>query len=285
MGVHDPSGVTEPTSIQPVRITDPADERLADYRQLRDPAARRRIEGDELFIAEGPLAIERLLESSHPVRSLLLSEDKYERMAPRLGQLVTPPVVFVTSRPLLGEIVGFDLHRGAIAAAGRLPLPSLGELLRGARRVAVLEGLNDPENLGAVARSARALGVDALVLDPTCIDPYARRTVRVSMGEILLLPFTRVAAGEWPAGALAAIGDAGFETWALTPAADADDIWELPVPERLALVLGAEGPGLSGPVMAGAGRRVRIPISPEVDSLNVGAAAAVAFAIAARPAG
>jgi len=117
VGVHDPSGVTEPTSIQPVRITDPADERLADYRQLRDPAARRRIEGDELFIAEGPLAIERLLESSHPVRSLLLSEDKYERMAPRLGQLVTPPVVFVTSRPLLGEIVGFDLHRGAIAAA------------------------------------------------------------------------------------------------------------------------------------------------------------------------
>lgn len=275
--------MTEPTLIQPFRITDPADDRLADYRELRDPAARRRIEGDELFIAEGPLAIERLLESSHPVRSLLLSEDKYERMAPRLAQLATPPVVFVTSRTLLGEIVGFDLHRGAIAAAGRLPLPTLDELLGRTRRVAVLEGLNDPENLGAVARSARALGVDALVLDPTCIDPYARRTVRVSMGEVLLLPSTRVAPGEWPAGALAAIGDAGFETWALTPTADADDIWELPVPEQLALVLGAEGPGLSETVMAGADRRVRIPISQEVDSLNVGAAAAVAFAITARP--
>ncbi len=276
--------MTESTPIQPVHITDPTDDRLADYRQLRDPAARRRIEGGEFFIAEGPLAIERLLESAHPVRSVLLSDDKYERMAPRLAQLVTSPAVFVTSRQLLGEIVGFDLHRGAIAAAGRLSLPTLDELLAPARCVAVLEGLNDPENLGAVARSARALGIDGLVLDPTCIDPYARRTVRVSMGEVLLLPFTRVTAAEWPSLAFDALASAGFETWALSPTADAEDIWGLPVPERLALALGAEGPGLSERVLARADRRVRIPISRAVDSLNVAAAAAVAFAVTARPA-
>lgn len=275
--------MTSSTPTEPVRITDPDDERLADYRELRDPAARRRIEGDELFIAEGPLAIERLLESPHTVRSLLLSEDKHARLAPLLRRVEPPPAIYVTTRELLAEIVGFDLHRGAIAAADRLPMPPLAEVVATSRRIAVLEGLNDPENLGAVARSARALGVDALVLDPTCLDPYARRTVRVSMGEILLMRFTRVAAAEWPAGAVATLADAGFETWALTPSADADDIWELPVPERLALALGAEGPGLSAPVLTAVDRRVRIPITPGVDSLNVAAAAAVAFAVTGRP--
>lgn len=267
---------------EPIRITDPADERLADYRELRDPAARRRIEGDEMFVAEGPYAIERLLESPHPLRSLLLTDDKYERMAPLLEARGATATVFVTSRDVLCEVVGFDLHRGAIAAAGRRPARSLDELLAGSRRVAVLEGLNDPENLGAIARSARALGVDALVLDPTCIDPYTRRTVRVSLGEILHLPFAR--AGDWPGGALSAMRAAGLTTWALTPSPDAIDIWTLPVPERLAMVVGAEGPGLSQAVLHGADQRVRVPIRSGVDSLNVAAASAVAFAITARPA-
>lgn len=260
-----------------VRIGDAADPRLGDYRELRDAAARRRIEGDEFFVAEGPVAIERLLASEHRVRSVLLSEEKYERMA----DLVAGQTVYVAPRALFREIVGFDLHRGAIAAADRLPHPALHDVLATARRVAVLEGLNDPENLGAIARSARALGIDALVLDPTCIDPYTRRTVRVSMGEILHLPAVRVG-GDWPGATFDALAAAGFDTWALTPAPDADDIWELDVPDRLALMLGAEGPGLSAAALGGA-RRVRLPIRPDVDSLNVGAAAAVAFAVTGRP--
>ena len=263
----------------PILIDDPGDPRLADYRQLRDPAARRRIEGDQFFVAEGPVAIERLLASGHRVRSVLLSADKYGRMAALLGDATT----YVVERAVLAELAGFDLHRGAIAAADRRPRPALTEVLATARTVAVLEGLNDPENLGAIARSARALGVDALVLDPTCIDPYTRRTVRVSMGEILFLPCARVAAGEWPHAALSAVHHAGFASWALTPAADAIDIWSLDRPTKLALLLGAEGPGLSPTALRAATARVRLPIRDDVDSLNVGAAAAVAFAVAGRP--
>ena len=263
------------------RVTDPADARLADYRQLRDTSERRRIEGDEFFIAEGPTSIERLLASGHRVRSVLVSEQKYSRMAGLLEPLEAP--VYVVDKAMLREIVGFDLHRGAIAAADRRPHPTLDEVVATARRVAILEGLNDPENLGAIARSARAFGVDALVLDPTCIDPYTRRTVRVSMGEILFLPSCRVEPDEWPVAALTRLHSAGFESWAMTPADDSDDSWRLAVPDRLAVVLGAEGPGLAAATISAASRRVHLPIHADVDSLNVGAAAAVTFALAARP--
>jgi tRNA G18 (ribose-2'-O)-methylase SpoU len=259
------------------RIDDPSDPRLSDYRELRDAAARRRIEGDRLFIAEGPVAIERLLASDHPVRSVLVSERKYARMAELLDPLAAP--VYVVAPTLLHDIVGFDLHRGAIAAADRLPHPSLDELAGRVQRLAVLEGLNDPENLGAIARSARALGIDGLVLDPTCLDPYTRRTVRVSMGEILHLPSCRVDPSDWPERAFVRLHDLGYETWAMTPTDDAVDIWDLAVPDRLAIVLGAEGPGLGRRTMSATTRRVRLPVRPDVDSLNVAAAAAVAFAI------
>ncbi len=262
-----------------IPIDDPDDPRLADYRELRDPAARRRIEGDEFFIAEGPVAIERLIASPHRIRSILLSRQKAERMADALRHVDAP--IHVVDKAMLADIVGFDLHRGAIAAADRIAPPTLDELLANSRRIAVLEGLNDPENLGAIARSARALGIEALVLDPTCIDPYARRTVRVSMGEILHLTWHRASASAWPS-TFAALHTAGFETWALTPADGADDIWQLDVPDRLAVVLGAEGPGLSRPTIDAAARAVRIPIDPGVDSLNVAAAAAVAFAVIGR---
>jgi len=258
------------------RIADATEPRLADYRELRDAAARRRIEGDEFFIAEGPTSIERLLASGHRVRSVLVSERKYERMAPLLDPLDAP--VYVVDQALLHDIVGFDLHRGAIAAADRRPHPTLDELAATTTRLAVLEGLNDPENLGAVARSARALGIDGLVLDPTCIDPYTRRTVRVSMGEILHLPACRVDADDWPQGAFDALHSAGFETWAMTPADDARDLWHVDPPERLAVVLGAEGPGLARRTIDATTHRVRIPIRQDVDSLNVAAAAAVTFA-------
>lgn len=263
------------------RLTDAADPRLADYRELKDARARRRLEGDELFVAEGPTSIERLVASGHRVRSVLVSVQKAERLGELLAAVDAP--VYVVDPALLHDIVGFDLHRGAIAAADRRPHPSLTELATTATRLVVLEGLNDPENLGAIARSARALGFDGFVLDPTCIDPYTRRTVRVSMGEILFLPSCRVAGGDWPAATFETLHAAGFETWAMTPAPDSADIWDVPVPPRLAVVLGAEGPGLAPATLRATTRRVRLPIRPDVDSLNVGAAAAATFAVAARP--
>lgn len=258
-------------------VDDPHDGRLVDFVDLTDPAARRRRERDEIFIAEGLIAVQRLVESRHSVRSILVAAGKLGRLEEAIGDLDVP--VYVATDNVLAATVGFNLHRGVIAAADRRPLPDVEQVLDDATRIAVLEGLNDPENLGLIARTARAFGLDALVLDPTCIDPYYRRTVRVSMGEVLLLDVARCAA--WPDG-LDAIRAAGFETWAMTPAADADSVWSIDVPDRLAVVLGSEGPGLAAATMAMADRRVRIPISSSVDSINVGHAAAVAFAAASR---
>jgi tRNA G18 (ribose-2'-O)-methylase SpoU len=254
-------------------IEDPDDDRLADYRELTDAAARRQREGTELFVAEGVTAVTRLLTSGHRVRSVLVTPQARARLGAALDDLAAP--VYIAPRGVLAATVGFNLHRGAIAAADRRPLPALRDVVAGARSLAVLEGLNDPENLGAVARSARAFGIGGLVLDPECIDPYYRRTVRVSMGEVLFLPVARATA--WPDD-LAVLHEAGFETWAMTPDGDAEALWSRPVPARVALLLGAEGPGLSATTMAAATHRVRIPIAAGVDSLNVGHAAAVAFA-------
>jgi len=257
-------------------ITDPDDDRLADFLELADPAARRRREGDDLFVAEGFIAVAKLLESAHPVRSILVTPKHRQRVVALVGDSAE---VLVADEGVVARTVGFRFHRGVIASAQRLALPSVAEVVARSRRVAVLEGLNDPENLGLIARSARAFGIDALLLDPTCIDPYYRRTVRVSMGEVLLVDVARFS--HWPAG-LNVLHDSGFETWALTPAAGALSIWEVEVPDRLALILGAEGPGLAAESRQRASREVRIPISPDVDSLNVGHAAAIAFAITQR---
>jgi tRNA G18 (ribose-2'-O)-methylase SpoU len=267
-------------AVPPVTIEDPSDQRVADYFELADPAARRRREREELFVVESITAIERLLESPFQIRSVLVTPRAHARLAPRLDGVDVP--VYVASREILAATVGFDLHRGAVAAANRRPLPPLAGVLDNARLVVVLEGLNDAENLGAIARSARALGVDAAVLDPKCIDPYYRRIVRVSMGEVLLLPIAR--AQRWPDD-LDAIRRAGFPLWALTPDRTAADLWHLDSPARVALLLGAEGAGVSDAALAAADRRVRIPISPAVDSLNVGHAAAIAFAALGRSRG
>jgi len=258
---------------QVVHVDDADDSRLADYVQLADPAAQRRQKREELFIAEGVTAIGRLLTSGHRVRSLLVTPHAHTRLGDRLATLDAP--VYVAPKEVLARTVGFDLHRGAVASADRLPLPSVDEVARRSNRLAVLEGLNDPENVGAIARSARALGIDGLVLDPTCIDPYYRRTIRVSMGEVLHL---RVAqARSWPA-ALDRLRAHGFEIWALTPEPTAADVFGVAVPDRVAVMLGAEGAGLSPGALAAADRLVRIPMVPGADSLNVGHAAAVTFA-------
>ena len=220
----------------------------------------------------------RLLESPYPLRSILLTPRRYERMADDLQGVTCP--IYVAEREVLASVAGFDLHRGAVASARRLPPPSLDEVLASSRTIAVLEGLNDSENLGAIARSARGLGIDALVLDPVCHDPFYRRTVRVSMGEVLFLPIAR--SQSWPAD-LERIAAAGFRLVALTPAASAASIHDLTrrADERVAVVLGAEGPGLSEAVLRRA-ERIRIPLRSGVDSLNVGHAAAIAFDAVSR---
>jgi tRNA G18 (ribose-2'-O)-methylase SpoU len=191
--------------------------------------------------------------------------------------------VYVAEQAVLAEVVGFNMHRCCLASAFRAPMPTVAELASTCRRLVVLEALNDDQNVGAIARASRAFGIDGMVISPTCNDPYQRRTVRVSMGEILHVPVARVAAEDWP-NALYTLRDAGFQTWALTPNADAVDLWDMDVPDRVAAVLGAEGHGLKAETMEASTHRVRISISANVDSLNVGHAAAVTFAVIGRPA-
>jgi tRNA G18 (ribose-2'-O)-methylase SpoU len=252
------------------------DARLAAYRRLTDADHRRGVEHvDGTFVVEGVTAIRRALASPYEVRSLLVTPARAEALAPELASLDAD--VFVVEQHVMNTITGFDLHRGAVAVARRRPFVPLAAVARTARRVAVLEGLNDHENLGAVARSAAALGIDALVLDPTCADPFYRRCVRVSMGEILHLQLTRAEA--WPAG-LGPLRDAGWQLVALTPhpAADPIDVVAARVRgQRTAVLVGAEGPGLTRGVLQTADHRARIPMQPGADSLNVGHAAAIAF--------
>lgn len=257
----------------PVHISDPADARVDDYRTLRARESR------AVLWAEGPTVVERLLDSLLQMRSLLCTPAALARLEQRCGHALTAAqaagaTVLVADQRVVNDVVGFDLHRGAIAVADRPPDTPLAEIVTAARRIVVLEGVNDPENLGAIARSARALGADALVLDPTCADPWYRRSVRVSMGEMLHLPIAR-APLDVVFDVLAA---ADIDCWALTPSPAAADIGSLVTPPRLALLAGAEGPGLSDRALA-ACRNVRIPIRAGVDSLNVGHAVAVALAL------
>lgn len=255
-----------------VPIADAGDERVRLFTGMKDAELRRVLEeGAGFFVAEGLATIRRALASPYPMRALLLSPRRAEQLGPELTALDVD--VFVASREVMREVAGFDLHRGALALVSRLPLRPVAEILEGARCVVVLEGINDHENLGAITRSASALGADAIVLDPTCADPLYRRAVRVSMGEVLHVPFTR--STDWP-GALHLLAGAGFTLVALTPSPEALAIDELERPPRVALLLGAEGPGLSATALAAA-TTVRIPIRPGVDSLNVGHAAAIAL--------
>jgi tRNA G18 (ribose-2'-O)-methylase SpoU len=268
-----------------VEIDDPGDPRLDDYCLLNDQAARRNREGDEFFIAEGYVSIDRVVDSGHQLRSVLVTPSRVERIIARIPQLLDGGVpLYVMTRELMAGAVGFDLHRGVVASATRRPVLSIADVAASdARRVLVLVGLNDAENVGVIARAARAFNVDALVLDPGCTDPYSRRTVRVSMGEVLHLPVAR--ATEWPA-ALGVLHAAGFESWAMTPADDAIDVWSVQprmLPDRLAIIVGAEGPGLDAATLRASTHRVRIPINANVDSLNVGHAAAITLAAVSRP--
>lgn len=265
--------------MEPTVITDPDDRRVDDYRRLHDARARRLMERPDddspgFFVAEGAHALQRLLASRRRLRSVLVDAIRLEALAGVLAGLEVP--VLVADQPTLRAVAGFPVHRGVLAAADRWVLPDPAEVLAGAQRVAVLEDINDHENLGVIFRSAGSLGVDAVLLSPLCCDPLYRRSVRVSMGHVLAVPWTRL--DPWPE-ALDRVAGAGFSMVALTPTADAEPLtgWSPAAGERVAVLLGAEGPGLSPDALAAAHRRLTIPMRRAEDSLNVGSAAAIAF--------
>jgi tRNA G18 (ribose-2'-O)-methylase SpoU len=254
-------------------ITDPDDPRIADYRALTDVELRTRWEPPHgLFIAEGELVLRRALRGGYPPRSFLVD-------AKRVGQfadLAAHAPLYTASPAVLQAATGFHVHRGVLASFHRRPLPEPDEVLSDARRVAILEDVNNHTNLGAVFRGAAALGIDAVLLSPTCADPLYRRSVRVSMGEVLAIPYAKFE--RWPAG-LNQVREAGFTVLAMTPAADAIPLQRLTAAQRgrPALLFGAEGAGLSAAAVRASDARVSIPMRRGVDSLNVAAAAAVAF--------
>ncbi|MDX6374448.1 MAG: hypothetical protein QOD98_3436 [Nocardioidaceae bacterium] len=262
-----------------VEIGSADDPRLNDYRDLRDVELRKHLEAEHgLFLAEGEKVVRRSVEAGYRPRSFLLAPRWLDGLADVLAATQAP--CYVVSEALAEEVTGFHVHRGALASIERRPLPSLDDVLVGARSVLVLEEIVDHTNVGAIFRSGAALGFDAVLLAPRCADPLYRRSVKVAMGAVFALPWTRLP--DWY-DALPSLGDRGFTSVAMTLAEDAvpveDAVRGL---DRLALVLGSEGHGLSTRWEQTADRRATIPMAAGIDSLNVAAATAVACYVAAR---
>ena len=267
----------------PVPVADAADPRLADYVRLTDVHLRKSLEPRHgLFVAEGEKVIRRAIGAGYPVRSLLVTQDKLVGLQDLAGSCPGP--VYLVSPEVAQQVTGYRVHRGALASMQRRPLPPVPDVVAGARRVVVLEDIVDHTNVGAIFRCVAALGFDAVVLAPRCADPLYRRSVRVSMGAVFAVPYARM--DDWRDG-LGGLRSAGFRLLALTPAPDAVPIGQLlagagaqpravPPGTRLALLLGAEGDGLSSRWRDQADLTVRIPMSRGVDSLNVASAAAIA---------
>jgi tRNA G18 (ribose-2'-O)-methylase SpoU len=263
------------------RVEDIDDPRLRDFTHLRDVQLRSKREPDEgFFLAEGAKTIERALGAGYEPRAFLVTERWLPSVSGPASQTGAP--VLVVADAVMDSTTGFHVHRGALASMRRRALPDLDELLSRSARVVVLEDLSDHTNLGAVFRSAAALGFEAVLLTPRCADPLYRRAVRTSMGAVFSVRWTRIPWYEGPD----LLRDNGFQLIALTPHPDARGLGSVDptAHDRLALALGSEGHGLSDRWLGAADLLVRIPMRGGVDSLNVGAAAAVAFyALARRP--
>jgi len=259
--------------IGPIQISDPADPSLDDFRDL-SRADRRpdRPGGRGLVIAEGTVVVRRLIASGYPVRALLGTARRCDQLAGDLAGTAAP--FYLATADLMAEVVGFHLNRGVLATADRVEFPSAATLLSMARSVAVLEGVGDHENLGGIFRNAAALGVDAVLLAEGCSDPLYRRSVRVSMGTVLLVPFAPIG---WLDEGMTLLRSNGFQVVALTPTGDRA-LARTPLTGKVAILLGSEGPGLTTAALQAADLRVRIPMANGVDSLNVATAAAIAFA-------
>jgi tRNA G18 (ribose-2'-O)-methylase SpoU len=258
-----------------VRIDDATDVRLADYVRLRDVQLRRSLESERgLFIAEGEKVVRRAAEAGCEPRSFLMAQRWLPGLDDVLARRADVPC-YVVSEALAEQITGFHVHRGALASFHRPKLPSVDAVVAGARRLVVLEDIVDHTNVGAVTRAAAALGVDAVLVSPRCADPLYRRAIKVSMGAVFSVPWTRI--DPWPAS-IAYLRELGFAVFALSPNPDGMPIDELAGRrhERLALILGAEGAGISPQTAGLADGCVRIPMSAGIDSLNVASAAAIA---------
>ena len=272
------------------------DERVAAYTNLTEIQLRNRLEPERgLFIAESPKVIDRALAAGREPISLLVEEPWIEGMTQTFDVVDkrwgTDIPVYVASPEQLRQLTGYRLHRGALSAMRRWPLPSVEETCRDARRVAVMENIVDHTNVGALMRSAAALDVDAVLVTPSCGDPLYRRAARVSMGTVFQIPWTRIGGDDkhfWPRRGLEELRSLGFTTVAMALSDDSISLDELTrrlnnSPEsadhidKLALIFGTEGDGLSRHTIAGADLTVKIPMSHGVDSLNVAASSAVAF--------
>lgn len=261
----------DPAPLLTIDIGDAEDPRVDDFRRLTDGELRRR---DEVYIAESFPVVQRALDAGHEVVSVL-AQRKWLPKIEALGLPEGTPVLLVSAE-LAERVTGYAVHRGALAVMRRPPLREVPALLDGARRILILDDLKDPTNVGAIFRNAAALGTDAVLVTPGCADPLYRRAIRVSMGAVFQVPWTRT--GEWPELA-EQLRAAGFRTVALALADESVPIDEFSrsAPERLALCLGNEGEGLGSEALASADAIVRIPMRPGVDSLNVAAASAVAL--------
>lgn len=268
-----------------IAVDDPADPRLADYLNLRDVALRRHVEAEHgLFLAEGEKVVRRAVQAGYQVRSFLMAARWLEGLDDVLWMAGDVPC-YVVSERLAEQVTGFHVHRGALASLCRQELPSVDDVVAGARRLAVLEDMVDHTNVGAVVRCAAALGIDGILLSPRCADPLYRRAVKVAMGAVFSVPWTRLPV--WY-DALSRLENEGFTTVALTPSDEVDAVGidavsDQLADERVALVLGSEGHGVSSRWLSSATVRATIPMAAGIDSLNVAAAAAIAFYTLCRP--
>jgi tRNA G18 (ribose-2'-O)-methylase SpoU len=259
-----------------VDIADADDARLDDFRDLNSIDRRPDLpSGKGLVIGEGVLVVQRMLASRFSPFALMGNDRRLTELRDDLAGADIP--YYRVDPDVMARVVGFHLNRGVLAAAKRPPVPSLREVIMGARTVVVLEGVNDHENLGSIFRNAAGLGVDAVVFGPGCADPLYRRAVRVSMGHALLVPYSR--AELWPTD-LHVLRDNGFRLLAMTPDPQAESLADALAPlarDKVGILVGAEGPGLTEKTMRASDIRVRIPMSRGTDSLNVATAAALAF--------
>ena len=273
----------------PGRVESPGDPRLAGYRDLTDAALRRSYEAEHgIFVLEGARVVRTALDAGWELRSLLCLPSALATMGDVVASVEDGGgVVVVADRPVIDTVAGFGVHRGVLALAARPAERDAAALLGASRLVVVVEGVNDHENLGAIFRNSAAFGAGAVLLDPTSCDPLYRRSVRVSMGNVLKVPFARLR--PWPA-ALSLVSESGFELLALTPGSPtkltevAAELNRGSEETRLAVMVGAEGPGLTEAALGAAGLRARIAMAPGVDSLNVATSLAVALH-AVRPGG
>ena len=271
-------------AVDVIDILDPADSRVDDFRDLNSVDRRPDLPtGKGLVIAEGVLVAQRMLASRFRPHAFLGTQRRLLELADDLADAGAP--YYRAPAEVMAEVVGFHLNRGVLGAARRAPELTVSDVIRGARTVAVLEGVNDHENLGSIFRNAAGLGVDGVIFGTGCADPLYRRAVRVSMGHALLVPFAK--AQQWPAD-LNQLRDNGFRLLAMTPNPAAQTLAEAIdglADQKVAILVGAEGPGLTETAMRASDTRVRIPMARGTDSLNVATAAARAFSERARSAG